>query len=50
MTYEDAFMRLEALRAFSSENSLKTIGEAIDMAISAPNPKRIATRMRLKCN
>lgn len=53
MTNEDAIMRLEALRAFSSENSLKTIGEAIDMAISALHSDercdQNATGMRLGC-
>lgn len=53
MTNEDAIMRLEALRAFSSENSLKTIGEAIDMAISAlqseKNFDKNATEMQLGC-
>lgn len=35
MTNEEAIIRLEALRALSSEHSLKTIGKAIDMAIFA---------------
>lgn len=40
MTNEEAIMRLEALRALSSENSLKTIGKAIDMAIYALSVKK----------
>lgn len=35
MKNEDAIMRLEALYALSSENSLENIGEALRMAISA---------------
>lgn len=39
MTNKEAIMRLEALRALSSEHSLKTIGKAIDMAIDALSVK-----------
>lgn len=37
MTCEEAILKLETLKEFSSEKSLKSIGEALDMAIIALN-------------
>lgn len=35
MTRKEAIIKIEALKAFCSENDLKNIGEALDMAISS---------------
>lgn len=37
MTCKEAILKLEILKEFSSQKSLKSIGEALDMAIIALN-------------
>lgn len=37
MTCKEAILKLETLKEFSSQKSLKNVGEALDMAIIALN-------------
>lgn len=47
MTNEEAIMRIEALYALSSENSLKNIGEALHMAVAALRNQSISINWKM---